>query len=149
MDIHQNRLDNMMRLASRYKSDREFAAACGINHTYIPQLKSGLKRLGHQLVRRIEINLGLEPGWMDHDHSPPKPQPPPDTQPDPRDAQMRAVSAAMASLPVALREQVARMVFEMSISCTNNQERPRHVEPFRIQEHLDLGDTQTREASSQ
>ena len=149
MDIHQHRLDNMLRLAARYKSDREFAAACGINHTYIPQLKSGLKRLGSQLVRRIEINLGLEPGWMDHDHSPKKPETPPETQPAPSDPQMHAVSAAMATLPRTLRDQVARMVFEMSISCTNNQERPRHVEPFRTQEHLDLGDTQTREASSQ
>lgn len=149
MDIHQYRLDNLLRLAARFKSDREFAAVAGINHTYLPQLKAGTKRLGHQLVRRIEINLQLEPGWMDHDHSP-RPQlalPPPAAAESPKEAQLRVISTAAGALPDRLREQVARMVVEMSLSCTN--ERPSHVEPFRFQRQLDLGDTQDRPASAQ
>jgi len=70
MDTNERRLVNILGLLSQYKSQRLFAEAIGVQTTEISQIKNRTspRNVGHNLARRIEVELNLDHGWMDLPH---------------------------------------------------------------------------------
>lgn len=72
------RHENLMLLISRYKTIQALADRLGKSHAQVSQLKNkstnsstGKTRgIGDEQAREIEEKLGLERGWMDHEHHP-------------------------------------------------------------------------------
>ena len=143
-DINEIRVRNLMVLATKFDSDRQFCAAAGLNHSYYPQLKSGMKRIAGPRARRIERQLGLDPLYLDTEHpssAPPVVEAPP---PDPRSDQQ--VAAALGSLPRDVRDQIKRLVFELTLALPKSGE-TRDVDPLRFKEQL--ADQETRQAKAE
>ena len=113
MDINQVRLANLLKLIEKFRTDKEFCQSVGISNTYLPQVKSGSKKLGDLISRRIEQAMGLEHGWIDHRHDQPElPAPPPDV-----DQQTLAALNAMQAIPAPLRDQLRRTIFMIAATC--------------------------------
>lgn len=72
------RHENLLLLISRYKTIQALADRLGKSHAQVSQLKNksantstGKTRgIGDEQAREIELKLGLEHGWMDHEHDP-------------------------------------------------------------------------------
>ena len=62
------RLKNFIELSSGFKRIGEFCEKVEINPAYFSQITNRSKALGDELARRIERNLGLPIGYMDHTH---------------------------------------------------------------------------------
>lgn len=77
------RHENLLKLIDQIGSTQKLADRLGKTHSQISQLKNkspnsrtGKARgIGDDAAREIEITLGLETGWMDHEHSLGKPTP--------------------------------------------------------------------------
>lgn len=67
--IKEIRLENLLKLASKYRFDKDFCQAIDILPTYMTALKNRDKGIGDKLARQIETSLKLAPGWMDKDHA--------------------------------------------------------------------------------
>lgn len=67
MDINSIRRDNLRALSARYRTQAEFAAACGTAPSVISLIASPnpKRNLGSQLARKIELAQGLPSGWLD------------------------------------------------------------------------------------
>lgn len=118
MDISQIRLNNLMTLINRFRTDREFCELVGISNTYLPQVKGGTKKIGDTLARRIEESLGLAYGWMDQTR---EPESPPSKDP---------TLDAIAALPAPLQDQIRRPLFMIAAFC--HDESAHEIKPFRI-----------------
>jgi hypothetical protein len=80
MDIAEIRLRNYkaLKLLFRDRPDQQgkpqhgllvrFSEAAGVNARYLSHIENGRKNIGDKLAREMEAGLGLEFGWMDHDH---------------------------------------------------------------------------------
>ncbi|WP_060733457.1 hypothetical protein [Burkholderia cenocepacia] len=72
--IAKVRQANLCLLASRFNFDAQFARAAQISRSQLSQYRACTesgdvrKRMGERLARKIEGNLGLAAGWMDHRH---------------------------------------------------------------------------------
>lgn len=73
--IREIRRDNLIRLASGFKSKRQFALSTGLVPAHLSQLLSGAREMGEDVARRIETALGLTQGAMslEPDTAPPPP----------------------------------------------------------------------------
>ena len=71
MDTNSIRRENLRALAATYKSQADFAAACGTAASVISLIISPnpKRNLGHRLARKIEEAQGLPLGWLDSEHS--------------------------------------------------------------------------------
>lgn len=76
MDITSIRFKNLLDLAKRYKKQIDFADAVKTDKAYISQLLSAAKgngvkprKIGDDFARRVEVELKLPYGWMDHCHN--------------------------------------------------------------------------------
>jgi hypothetical protein len=73
-DVRSTRKDNLLKLAEPFKTQTDFAHACGVSFAQLMQvLKTSregtpIRMVGEKLARRIEANLALEPGWLDISH---------------------------------------------------------------------------------
>ena len=67
MDSKTIRLQNLLLLAERYRTQKEFAAALGVSSQRIGHLLGGTP-LGAATARRIEQIHSLPEGWMDLPH---------------------------------------------------------------------------------
>lgn len=67
MDTNTIRRNNLRILAARYKTQADFAAACGTAPSVISLIVSPnpKRNLGAKLARQIEVAVGLELGWLD------------------------------------------------------------------------------------
>lgn len=65
------RRENLQRLLTGYRSQRQFAEGAGLAAAYVSQMVNGTREMGEDVARRIERALGLSPGWMDADHDSP------------------------------------------------------------------------------
>lgn len=63
--MNKNRLSTLLLLSKEYRSDAAFADAVGISASFFGQIKRGERNVGEKLARRIEVNLGLQPGSLD------------------------------------------------------------------------------------
>ena len=63
-----NRHNNLLAVLKNYRSLADAASDAGVSANYLSQLKGG-KHIGHVMARRLESGFGLEPGWLDLDHS--------------------------------------------------------------------------------
>jgi hypothetical protein len=68
MDVRQARTENLETLLRRYPSLRVFAERTELASSHVSQMKNGVRRMGDEVARRIEAQLGLPHGWMDHPH---------------------------------------------------------------------------------
>lgn len=68
MDHREARKANFDALLARYERDIDFANATDIAPPIVSQIKTGERKLGDTLARRIEKQLKLNHGWMDHPH---------------------------------------------------------------------------------
>ena len=74
MDIHEIRRTNLRLLVREHAKGN---LAQFVDLADLPSYKAlqkvtsprALRNLGSRLARKIEVQLNLEPGWMDHDHS--------------------------------------------------------------------------------
>lgn len=73
--IHEIRRDNLVRLASSYKSQRRFAHSVGLVPAHMSQLLSGTRDMGEEVARRIEQALGMSVGAMSLDPDAPPSMP--------------------------------------------------------------------------
>lgn len=73
--IHEIRRDNLIRLVSSYKSQRQFAHSTGLVPSHLSQLVTGVRDMGEDVARRIEQALGLSVGSMSIDPDTPPAQP--------------------------------------------------------------------------
>lgn len=71
MDTNSIRRENLRALAATYKSQADFAVACGTAASVISLIISPnpKRNLGHRLARKIEEAQGLPLGWLDSEHS--------------------------------------------------------------------------------
>ncbi len=128
--MNEIRVRNLMVLATKFDSDRQFCAAAGLNHSYYPQLKNGMKRIAGPRARRIEHQLGLPPMYLDTEHA--SVAPPVVEPPDPRTDHQ--VVAALGALPKDVRDQIKRLVFELSLALPRQE--TRDVDPLRFKEQI-------------
>lgn len=63
-----NRHNNLLAILKNYRSLANAASRAGVSANYLSQLKGG-KHIGHVMARRLETGLGLEPGWLDQNHT--------------------------------------------------------------------------------
>lgn len=63
-EIREIRRDNLIRLLSNHKSQRQFAESVGLVPSLISQLVNGTRSMGEDVARRIEQALGLSAGFM-------------------------------------------------------------------------------------
>ncbi|GAB3099818.1 LexA family transcriptional regulator [Pseudomaricurvus hydrocarbonicus] len=68
MDIKRIRAQNLETLIAECDSVKACAAKIGIEPSYISQIRSGLKNIGHQIARRAEQAFNKPQGWMDQSH---------------------------------------------------------------------------------
>ena len=62
------RRENLQRLLTGYRSQRQFADSADLAAAYVSQMVNGTREMGEDVARRIERALGLSMGWMDTDH---------------------------------------------------------------------------------
>jgi hypothetical protein len=73
-DVRLTRKENLLKLAEPFKTQTDFAHACGVSFAQLMQvLKTSrqgtpIRMVGEKLARRIEANLALEPRWLDISH---------------------------------------------------------------------------------
>jgi hypothetical protein len=73
-DVRETRKENLLKLAEPFKTQTDFAHACGVSFAQLMQvLKTSrqgtpIRMVGEKLARRIEANLALEPRWLDVSH---------------------------------------------------------------------------------
>lgn len=125
MDINEIRLNNLLILIERFRTDKEFCEAVGISATYLPQVKAGTKRLGEVIARRIENAMGLEHGWLDQVHTGAITTPA-------LDIENIAALHALETLPAPLRDTLRRLLFLTAGLCHPLPEAPQDVAPFRF-----------------
>lgn len=67
MDTNEIRRNNLRALAARWNTQAEFAEACGTAPSVISLIVSPnpKRNLGHALARKIELAVGLKPGYLD------------------------------------------------------------------------------------
>jgi transcriptional regulator with XRE-family HTH domain len=70
MDAKAIRLANLRLLMTPYKKKAHFARRAGMDPSHLGQILSGRRKIGDDLPRNIERQLGLETGWMDVLHEP-------------------------------------------------------------------------------
>lgn len=103
--IQETRLLNTLKLASRYKFEKEFCEKIGILPAYFSQVKHKNKNIGSKIARQIEDRLGLENGFLDVQH-------------DKARAQDRSSANTLAmvieQMPDNLRDQVTRLVYSIA-----------------------------------
>ena len=63
-EIREIRRDNLIRLLSNHKSQRQFAESVGLVPSLVSQLVNGTRSMGEDVARRIEQALGLSAGFM-------------------------------------------------------------------------------------
>ncbi|NEV64719.1 hypothetical protein [Thiorhodococcus minor] len=68
MDVRQARAENLAKLLRRHPSLRVFADRTELAPAHVSQMKNGVRRMGDEVARRIEAQLRLPHGWMDHPH---------------------------------------------------------------------------------
>lgn len=68
MNIKTIRAKNLESLIAESESVKACAAKIGVDPSYISQIRSGLKNIGHQVARRCEKAWGKPEGWMDANH---------------------------------------------------------------------------------
>lgn len=66
--IHSTRHRNLVTLLERRGEAMRLAKLIKVEPNYLSRIKSGKKRIGEEIARRIEQALGLEYGWLDHQH---------------------------------------------------------------------------------
>lgn len=71
MNVTDNRITNLKRLADEYPSAAAFGRKFDINPSYISQLINRHRGFGEKAAREIEMKMGLPPGTLDQ----PPPQP--------------------------------------------------------------------------
>ena len=71
MDRNQIRLENLLLLRSRVKTQAEFASAVNSTSPYVSQILAGKQPVGTNFARRAELAFQCPEGWMDVDHSGP------------------------------------------------------------------------------
>jgi plasmid maintenance system antidote protein VapI len=69
-----NRHNNLLAVLKNYRSLADAVSHTGVSANYLSQLKGG-KHIGHVMARRLESGFGLEPGWLDLDHTREESQP--------------------------------------------------------------------------
>lgn len=82
-DIDAIRRENLRRLEREAGSSAEIARRIGMSQTQFTNLRDGAKDsktgkprgMRKETARRIEINAGKAPGWLDTDHDTPPPVP--------------------------------------------------------------------------
>jgi hypothetical protein len=73
-DVRATRKQNLLNLAARFKTQTDFAHACGVSFAQLMQVLktsregTSIRMVGEKLARRIEANLALEPRWLDISH---------------------------------------------------------------------------------
>jgi transcriptional regulator with XRE-family HTH domain len=65
--IREIRRENLIRLVRGYKSQRQFASDTGLVPAHVSQLLSGARDMGEDVARRIEVAMGLTPGFVSLD----------------------------------------------------------------------------------
>jgi hypothetical protein len=69
-----NRHNNLLAVLKNYRSLADAASNTGVSVNYLSQLKGG-KHIGHVMARRQESDFGLEPDWLNLDHTRKESQP--------------------------------------------------------------------------
>lgn len=63
--MREIRRDNLQRLLTGYRFQRQFAEATGLAAAHVSQMVNGTRDMGEDVARRIEKALGLPANWMD------------------------------------------------------------------------------------
>jgi hypothetical protein len=116
MDVRQARSANLLRLLGRYPTLRAFADATGIATPHASQMKGGVRQMGDEVARRIEVKLNLPHGWMDQGHAEagtaevPAATPEPPTSDLPVAALLASLAARMERIDPRMREVVGGLI---------------------------------------
>jgi hypothetical protein len=110
------RLENILKLASRFKFSKDFCAKIDIKPAYFSQVKHNGKSIGGILARRIEKRFGLPEGWMDSRH--------PDESVSYENSQVGddALSRALKQVPSSQRDMLARLITAVSEEIQEEEE---------------------------
>lgn len=68
MDMHQIRLDNLIKLEAGFRLKKDFANAVDVTPSYIRQFKTRDRVINEKTARKIEAHLNLKIGHMDMLH---------------------------------------------------------------------------------
>ncbi len=68
--VHQIRYENMVTVASYFRTRRDFAFAANITPQQVSQLinQPAVHKIGSKIAKRIEQGAGKPEGWLDIDH---------------------------------------------------------------------------------
>ncbi len=68
--VHQIRYENMITVASYFRTRRDFAFAANITPQQVSQLinQPAVHKIGSTIAKRIEKGAGRPEGWLDIDH---------------------------------------------------------------------------------
>ena len=110
MNIKETRLANLLAQINPGESDLHFCNRIGLNSSYLPQLKSGIKSVGDNIARRSEEALGLPNGFLDL---------PQDEKT--LDEDVIALARSLQSLPQPLRAPFRNLAFQVAAYCQSQE----------------------------
>lgn len=68
-NAYEVRRQNLLNLLANYSTNSQFADRCDLAPAHVSQMKTGRRDMGDQVARRVEDQLSLGHGWMDHNHA--------------------------------------------------------------------------------
>lgn len=128
MESKEIRLNNLLALAGKYGRIVEFCERINMNPSYFSQIKSGKKAIGDDIARKVEEKLGLARGYMDSQQEEDR------LQGTPPGTDALATAYSIESLPIPLREQFKRLVFQVAAYCNESVQSQcdGDVQPFEM-----------------
>lgn len=128
MESKEIRLNNLLTLAGKYGRIVEFCDRINMNPSYFSQIKSGKKAIGDDIARKVEEKLGLPRGYMDSQQDEDR------LQGTPPGNDALATAYSIESLPVPLREQFKRLVFQVAAYCNESSQTSGSddIQPFEM-----------------